>query len=78
MGLSTSSLCLPILGRKREISSAEYMAQSPCTLTPHVEGGCLVMKGPGSVSWHVELNPSAAGHGEASGAVHTYALESLR
>jgi len=32
------------------------------------------MKGPRIDSWHVEMNPSAAGHGEASGTVHTYAL----
>ena len=50
------------------------VTQSPCTLAPRQGEECLVLKGSGDVSRHVEINPSATEHGEASGAVHTYAF----
>ena len=50
------------------------MTQPPCTPAPRQGAECLVLRGSGDVSRHVEINPSATEHGEASGAVHTYAF----
>ena len=56
------------------LSDGGTVTQSPCTLAPRQGGECLVLRGSGDVSRHVEINPSATEHGEASGAVHTYAF----
>ena len=56
------------------------MTRSPCTLSPPVEGGgCLVTKRPRVDIGMIKIdNPSASVHGEADGAVHTYAFGIFR